>query len=122
HWVGRGKSCQSLILLTLGTGIGGGIIIGKTTVDGRHGLGAECGHIIIDTCRHARLCSCGHTGHLEAYASATALVKRAQEALAAGRESSLAKIAEADDPLTPKTIGQHAEAEDSLALELILET
>ncbi len=122
RWVGSGKDCHSLILLTLGTGIGGGIIIGNTTVDGQHGLGAECGHIIIDNAQNARMCGCGRTGHLEAYASATALVKRAEEALAAGRCSSLTAAAVADEALTPKLIGQQAELGDSLSRELVLET
>ena len=76
-----GRNAESLILFTLGTGIGGGIIDHGRIVEGRHSHGGECGHIIIQM-ENARLCSCGKYGHLEAYASATSLVKRAHEALA----------------------------------------
>ncbi len=80
YWVGAGKSARSMVLFTLGTGIGCGIVIDGLILEGRHSAGAECGHIIIEM-DNGRLCSCGKTGHLEAYASATSLVKRAHEAL-----------------------------------------
>ena len=69
-------------MFTLGTGIGCGVVDEGRIVEGRHSHGAECGHIIIQM-DGGRTCSCGKTGHLEAYASATALVKRAVEAIEA---------------------------------------
>ncbi len=81
----RGRAFHSMVLFTLGTGIGCGIIIGDMIIDGEHSHGAECGHIIIDHRDDAPMCRCGQPGHLEAYASATAVVRRTEEALAAGR-------------------------------------
>src|SRR3954451_14570456 len=88
YWVGAGKGMASVVLFTLGTGIGCGIIDNGRIIEGRHSHGAECGHIIIQM-ENARLCSCGQYGHLEAYASATSLVKRAHEALERASSPSL---------------------------------
>jgi glucokinase len=120
YWVGAGRGARSLVLFTLGTGIGGGIIDHGRIVEGRHSHGGECGHIIIQM-ENARLCSCGKYGHLEAYASATALVKRAQEALARGDSAPLRK-ALAENRLTSRAISEAAEAGDPLARRLMRET
>jgi glucokinase len=121
-WVGSGRELASIVLFTLGTGIGCGIIVGELSIDGEHSHGAECGHIIIDCRDDARLCSCGQPGHLEAYASALAVVKRTREALDAGRKSSLVARVEAGEPLSPLLLAQEAEAGDELSMEIILET
>ena len=120
-WVGSGRDFHSMVLFTLGTGIGCGIIVGDLAIDGENGYGAECGHIVIDCTDNARMCGCGQPGHLEAYASATAVVKRAREALDAGRASSLGRFAHCHD-LTPKLLAHEAEAGDALSLEIIAET
>ncbi|HEX4131895.1 MAG TPA: ROK family protein [Pirellulales bacterium] len=121
-WVGCGRNYHNMVMLTLGTGIGGGIVIDDRLLDGENYHAAELGHTVIDWHEDARWCGCGQTGHLEAYASATALVKRAAEALAVGVPSSLAGRVAAGEELTPMMIGQEAEAEDTLALRLVLET
>jgi glucokinase len=122
YWVGSGRDYRSMIMLTLGTGVGGGIIVDDVSVDGENSHGSECGHIIIDFTEGARLCSCGQTGHLEAYASATALVKRTREALATGRQSSLIdRIAEGEE-LSGLMLAQEAEKGDQLSTELIMDT
>jgi glucokinase len=121
-WVGSGAQYHSMIMLTLGTGVGGGIIVEGHTIDGENSHGSECGHIIIDSRDDARLCSCGHTGHLEAYASATAVARRAQEALDGGRKSSLSSLKNAGLELTALRVHHAAEADDDLALEIVLET
>ena len=121
-WIGSGRGLHSMILLTLGTGIGSGIIIGDLTIVGEHGYGAECGHIIIDFHGDARRCTCGHTGHLEAYASATAVVDRAREGLDAGRNTSIGVRIADGDPLTAFLVAQEAAAGDQFALELVLDT
>ena len=121
-WVGSGQAFHSLVLLTLGTGIGCGIIVGDLSIDGENSHGAECGHIIIDCREDARVCGCGQPGHLEAYASATAVVKRTEEALRCGRTSSLTRRIAAGDELTPLLLAEEAEAGDHLSLEIILET
>ena len=122
YWVGSGRDYPSIVMLTLGTGVGGGIIIGDLSIDGEHSHGSECGHIIIDYHDDARMCSCGQRGHIEAYASATALVKRAEEALAKKGSSALKKQMTAGDPLTPLLIAQCAEQGDKLSRELVLDT
>ena len=121
-WVGCGKEMPSMVLLTLGTGIGCGIIVHDFSIDGEHSHGAECGHIIIDYHDDARMCPCGQTGHLEAYCSALSVVKRTHEALAAGRGSSLRKNLAAGAELTPLMLAEEAEAGDALSLEIVLDT
>lgn len=121
-WIGSGRAFHSLVLLTLGTGIGGGIIIGDLSIVGENSHGAECGHMIIDPADDARLCSCGQPGHLEAYASATAVTQRTREALDAGRESSLAVRLAEGASLSAKLVAEEAAAGDRLALEIVDET
>jgi glucokinase len=120
-WVGSGHQFHSIIMLTLGTGLGGGIIIGESAVDGENSHGSECGHIIVDASPSARMCGCGQPGHLEAYCSATALVKRTHELLLEGRESSLRGRITPDTPLTALMIDEEADRGDSLATEVIFE-
>jgi glucokinase len=122
YWVGSGKSLPSMVMLTLGTGIGGGIIVNDASIDGQHSHGAECGHIIIDCRDDARVCSCGQPGHLEAYASAIAVVRRTQDALDSGRPSSLREKLAAGETLTPLLLADEAKAGDALSLEIVLET
>jgi len=121
-WIGSGKEFHSMILLTLGTGIGCGIVIGDLLLDGQHSHGGEFGHSIIDCAEDARVCGCGKRGHYEAYGSATAVIKRTREALKAGRRSSLTKAIKQGAELTPLLVEEQAEAGDKLSLELILET
>ena len=125
-WVGSARDFSSLVLLTLGTGVGGGIIIGELSVDGAHSHGSECGHIIVDPSLNARLCPCGQRGHLEAYSSATALKQQAREKLAtlpAGAPAgSLDQAVRSGQELTPILISQEAAAGDPLAMELIMES
>jgi glucokinase len=120
YWAGAGRNTRSLVLFTLGTGIGCGIVEEGRIIEGRHSHGGECGHIIIQM-ENARQCSCGGYGHLEAYASATALVKRAHEALAQSNEASPLRQLAADD-LTSRAIDEAANAGDPLARRLMRET
>lgn len=122
YWIGSGREFHSMILLTLGTGIGCGIIIGDLLLDGEHSHGGEYGHSIIDSTPSARICGCGQAGHFEAYASATAVTKRTQEALASGRASSLIARLAAGAELSPKLVAEEAEQGDALSREIILET
>jgi len=121
-WIGSGRQYPSLVMFTLGTGLGGGIIVHDMSIDGAHSHGGECGHIIIDYHETARLCGCGHRGHLEAYVSAVALVDRTEEALRTGRVSSLRSVLDAGEELTPLIVAEHALQGDSLADEIIMET
>ena len=98
-WIGAGKDVHSMVLFTLGTGIGCGIVIGDLIVEGEHSHGAEVGHMRIEL-TNPRQCGCGRWGCLEAYASATAVVKRAHDALAQdGGKSSLHQTAPASTDL-----------------------
>jgi len=122
YWVGSGRAFHSMVLLTLGTGIGCGIIIGDLVLRGENSHGAECGHIIIDCRDDALVCGCGQPGHLEAYASATGVIKRTQAALADGRPSSLRTRLAAGEELSPLMIAQEAEKGDELSWEIVMET
>ncbi len=106
-----------MVLLTLGTGVGGGIVIDNQLVVGKNSFGGECGHLIVDSRPDARLCVWGGgRGHLEAYASASAVAQRAKEALAAGVPSVLAN----DIPsVTSRRIYEAAETGDAFALDMI---
>jgi glucokinase len=119
-WSGAGREASSLVMFTLGTGIGCGIVVEGQILEGRHSHGAECGHIVIQM-DNGRLCSCGQYGHLEAYASATALVKRAMEALEAGEESLLREYL-ADGELTARLVSEAAARGDRLGRRLMHET
>lgn len=121
-WIGAGKSYQSMILLTLGTGVGCGIIIGDLILEGENGHGTECGHIIIDPSPSARVCSCGQTGHLEAYASAKGVVGRMTDAMRSMRPTSLTRHIAVGRELTPLLIAEEAESGDRLAHDIIMET
>lgn len=121
YWVGAGREVNSLVLWTLGTGIGGGIVIGGQIIRGEHSHGSECGHIIIEM-EGGRRCDTGQYGTLEAYAGAKALILRCREALESERDSQLHGLLETGETLTPLLIAQAAEQGDRLADDLIMET
>lgn len=76
---GVGKDYDFVLMITLGTGVGGGIVINKQLYNGNHGMGAELGHMVIEL--DGRQCGCGRKGCFEAYASATALIRQTKEAM-----------------------------------------
>ena len=120
YWLGAGKQYSSVVMIALGTGVGGGIIIDDQMIAGAHGHGAEVGHMIVDPSEDARLCSCGKRGHLEAYSSATALVKNVRQKLEAGSSSVLQDIyKQAPESLTPVDVFKAAQQDDQLALRTI---
>lgn len=120
-WVGAGRSARSLVLLTLGTGIGGGIVLDGAVFAGSHGHAGELGHTCIEV--NGRPCGCGRRGCLEAYASATAVVARAEEALASGAVSSrLAQIRETEGELTARAVFEAAESGDAAAAAIVGQT
>jgi glucokinase len=122
-WVGTGREHASMVMFTLGTGVGGGILLDGVSVDGEHSFGSELGHIVVDCREDARLCVWGGgRGELEAYASASAVVARTQEALAAGHTSSLTRRIAERGRLSAKMLMEEGEAGDKLSLEIILET
>ncbi len=124
-WAGAGRGARSMVLFTLGTGVGGGIIVsgddGGYVVEGEHSHGAEIGHIKIEM-TNPRRCGCGRLGCLEAYASATAVVARAREALAAdGDGSSLHAVLRSAKELTSRDVFTAADG-DELAGRIVEET
>ena len=73
-WMGAAKGCRSAVMVTLGTGVGGGVIVNGKVIDGTHGAGGEIGHLTVD--RHeTAACGCGKHGCLEQYSSATGVVR-----------------------------------------------
>lgn len=121
YWAGAGKGVTSLVLFTLGTGIGAGIVEQGRIIEGQHSHGAECGHIVVQM-ENGRPCGCGGYGHLEAYASATSLVKRAIEALERADESTILREQLAKGTLSARSINEAATSGDSLAERLMRET
>lgn len=84
---GAAKKYNNIVMLTLGTGVGGGVIIDKKLYEGNLGKGTELGHMVIKV--DGRSCSCGRRGCLEAYASASALIKKTKEELNKDHSSSM---------------------------------
>lgn len=123
-WVGAARGSRSMVLFTLGTGVGGGIIIDNRIIEGEHSHGGELGHLRIALPEQGRLCGCGARGCLEAYASATAVVRRTREALAAWRGPTRLRdyYTATDAELTTRLIFDLAENGDELACTLVEET
>ncbi|HEV3440664.1 MAG TPA: ROK family protein [Gemmata sp.] len=123
-WVGSGQLAKSMVLFTLGTGVGGGIIVGDVIIEGEHSHGGELGHMRIDMPDRGRLCGCGARGCLEAYASATNVVRRAREGMACWRgPSTLRQFYTAnDDVFTAKEVFELALAGDELAQKVVDDT
>ena len=111
-----------MVMLTLGTGVGGGIIVGDQLIEGAHSMGGECGHMLLDPDEGARVDSFEKTGSLEAYCGAYSIVGRTLDALAAGRSSSLSTVREGGREITPLEIASAAEAGDELAHEIVMDT
>ncbi len=120
YWAGAGMNTHSLVMFTLGTGVGGGIVIGGTILQGRHSHGGECGHIVIEAV-NGRQCSCGAFGHLEGYASATAVVKRALETLEGTSAGSTLRSIEPHE-LSSRAIAAAAAGGDAIARKLMRDT
>lgn len=122
YWRGAGQAYRSMVMFTLGTGIGGGIIAEENLIEGIHSCGGELGHIIIDSREEAPLNTLGIRGTLEGYCGAYAVIRRVEEALAEGRASTLRDCLEQDGELTPLLLAEQAEAGDALAEEIIMRT
>lgn len=112
--VGAGVGCDDLVLLTIGTGVGGGAMIGGRLLEGASGYAAEFGHVVVS--EGGRRCPCGNHGCLEAYAAGRAIGEIAAEHLAAGRSS---RALAAASPLDAVAVAQAAHAGDAVALEVL---
>ncbi|MEX2169464.1 MAG: ROK family protein [Pirellulales bacterium] len=121
-WRGAGQQYHSMVLFTLGTGIGGGIIVGDMLIEGTHSCGGELGHLIIDCRDDAPRNSLGIRGTVEGFCGAYAVLDRTQQALDSGRASSLRRRIDAGEELTPLMLAEEAEAGDEFSWEIIRET
>lgn len=115
-WQGGGKGYSDIIMITLGTGVGGGVILDQKIQNGRHGLGGEIGHIHVrdDEWEH---CNCGGVGCLEQIASATGIAREARRKMVADdRPSALRQFG---DDVTAKDVLDAAKENDALANEVV---
>lgn len=120
-WSGAAQGARHVIGLTIGTGIGGGIIVNGALYHGATGIAGELGHITIDA--HGRRCGCGNDGCLEAYASGPAIAQRAREALDGERDSIMPSLVHGDlSKLTAQTVFAAAEQQDALARDVVRDT
>lgn len=116
-WQGGARGCLDVVMVTLGTGVGGGIIIDGKIVAGFDGAGGEIGHMAVRE-EEEELCTCGKSGCLEQYASATGIVRIAKQKLAAVSQETTLKNYE---NLTAKAVFDEAKAGDFVALDLVEE-
>ena len=115
-WRGSGKGFKNLVFITLGTGVGGGIVIDGKIIAGIHGGGGEIGHIVVNPKEDA-VCGCGGHGHLEQYASATGIVRLAKKGLQDKSVNIVLREKEAE--LTCKDIFDAAKSGDAFANGLV---
>lgn len=120
YWLGAGREFKDVICLTLGTGIGGGIILNNELLHGVDGSAAEIGHMTIEM--NGRKCGCGNHGCLEAYASATGIVNRTRDAIQSGEKTVLTQMVPDLSKLTSKDVSTAMEQGDDLARRIIVET
>jgi glucokinase len=120
-WLGAGRNVDSLVGLTLGTGIGGGIVLNGEIFHGVSDAAGEIGHMTIDST--GRLCKCGNYGCLEAYASGPAIAHRAVEGITAGAESLLPGLVDGRlDQVTAATVYEAVVLGDPYANDVMRET
>ena len=117
---GAGVGYKNIAALTLGTGVGGGVVIDGQVYHGSQNTAGELGHTIVEP--NGRYCGCGNQGCLEAYAGAKNIVERTQEKIETGRSTILAEAIENGIPLTPRQIAEAAHAGDEIAMEIFAET
>src|SRR5579863_7349685 len=101
-WLGAARDVDNMAMVTLGTGIGGAIVLNGKIFYGMNGMAGEFGHVTVEP--NGVLCGCGNRGCAERYASATAVVRMAREAIESGKAPALAKAANADPEFSAKSI------------------
>lgn len=115
-WQGGGKGYTDIVMVTLGTGVGGGVILDEKIIAGKHGLGGEIGHIHVRN-EETEHCNCGGVGCLEQVASATGIAREARRTMAASdAPSAMRKFG---DQITAKDVLDEAKAGDAMALEVV---
>ncbi len=120
-WRGAAQGARNVVGITIGTGIGGGLIIDGQLFHGSSDVAGEIGHTTIDST--GRYCKCGNYGCLEAYASGPAIAQRAREALERDEESRLRLLVNGNlDAITAATVYDAAREGDALAREIVRDT
>ena len=112
-WMGGGQGYKNLVVVTLGTGVGGGIIINEKVLTGATGSGGEIGHIHVQD-GEEETCGCGNSGCLEQYASATGITRLANRRLAEDNKASVLR----DGEVTAKAVWDAVKTQDELAVEV----
>jgi glucokinase len=115
YWKGGGQGCENMVFATLGTGVGGGIVIDGHLLHGAHGAGGEIGHLVLNR-DETEQCGCGKRGCVEQYCSATGIVRMAYKDLASTDAFSSLRILEA---ITCKDIFDAGKAGDEVALAIM---
>lgn len=115
YWVGGGKGSQNVIFITLGTGVGGGIILDGKLLNGTHGAGGELGHMVLNP-KETAICGCGKRGCVEQYCSATGIVRLAHQRLE--KDGVASTLRELED-LTCRDVFDAGKAGDQVALEIL---
>jgi len=116
-WCGGGKGCKDVVLATLGTGVGGGIIVNGKVVTGSKGAGGEIGHLPMED-DEPDACGCGNHGCLEQYASATGIVRLAKRRLAKSGDESVLRISQEKNELSAKAVFDAVKDGDKVACEI----
>jgi glucokinase len=119
-WIGAARGAKNVVGITIGTGIGGGLVFDGKLHHGSSDVAGEIGHTTIET--EGRRCKCGNYGCLEAYASGPAIAERAREALERGSESSLPQLAGSVEAITAQHVYDAARRGDPLAREVVRDT
>ena len=114
-WKGGGQGCDNMVFATLGTGVGGGIVVGGSVIHGIHGAGGEIGHMVLNR-NETEPCGCGKRGCVEQYCSATGIVRIAKQFLAKCDTSSVLRGIE---NLTCKDVFDAGAEKDPLAMEIL---
>ncbi len=117
HRFGAGQGVDDMVYITVSTGIGGGIISGGRLIEGAHGFAGEIGHQVLDP--NGPWCGCGQRGHMEAFASGTAIARDAQQILRQGTASKMLELAGSVEEVTAKTVTEAAAQGDEVAREIL---
>jgi glucokinase len=115
YWKGGGQGCENMVFATLGTGVGGGIVIDGHLLHGAHGAGGEIGHLVLNR-DETEQCGCGKRGCVEQYCSATGIVRMAYKYLASTDAFSSLRILES---ITCKDIFDAGKAGDEVSLAIL---
>ena len=116
-WQGGAKGCKDVIMVTLGTGVGGGVIVDGKVVAGHNGAGGEIGHMTVNE-DETEACNCGRCGCLEQYTSATGIVRMANRRLAELGEETATDLRKFGE-LSAKDVLDTAKAGDAIAVEIL---